>query len=74
MCLIGIYIFYATPFPGTQLLKQVVARGYMSDDKDLFQLTIERPSFGTKNFTVEDLWDYVEGYKNQMRKKGYNYL
>lgn len=72
--LTGIYIFYATPFPGTQLLKQVVARGYMSDDKDLFQLTIERPSFGTKNFTVEDLWDYVEGYKNQMRKKGYNYL
>jgi anaerobic magnesium-protoporphyrin IX monomethyl ester cyclase len=70
----GIYIFYATPFPGTRLLEQVKKLGYVSDDFDSVWLTIERPTFSTDLFNKDELYEFVKAYVAEKKSKGYNFL
>lgn len=70
----GIYVFYATPFPGTKLLKEVRQKGYLPEDFNLHRLTIERPTFGTNEFSIDELRETVQEHIYQMKEEGYNYL
>lgn len=70
----GIYVFYATPFPGTKLLQKVKEKGYLPENFDVHWLTIERPTYGTDEYTIEELRETVQGYISKKKKEGYNYL
>lgn len=72
--LTGIYIFYATPFPGTKLLQQIKELGYLPENFDAHRLTIAKPTFGTDSFTAQELHHEVSSYIERLSKDGHRFL